>query len=162
MRLFLVKRYAKKRYPELDFHVEPSTSALTQRGAALLHQVVGIIVNNTDVVLKDSDISFSPNIIANGNVVYSPFKNFNLGVTAQYVGKQYLDNLETADNQLKDYLVPDFNMSYKLPFQKQEVTLRFLLNNFTNTKYVNNGFSGPYYFAQAGINFLFGVSLKLK
>ena len=51
LRLFLVKRYAKKRYPELDFHVEPSTSALTQRGAALLHQVVGIIVNNTDVVL---------------------------------------------------------------------------------------------------------------
>ena len=42
---------SKKRYPELDFHVEPSTSALTQRGAALLHQVVGIIVNNTDVVL---------------------------------------------------------------------------------------------------------------
>ncbi len=123
---------------------------------------INSVQNNTDVVLKDSDISFSPNIIANGNVVYSPFKNFNLDVTAQYVGKQYLDNLETADNQLKDYLVPDFNMSYKLPFQKQEVTLRFLLNNFTNTKYVNNGFSGPYYFAQAGINFLFGVSLKLK
>lgn len=123
---------------------------------------INSVQNNTDVVLKDSDISFSPNIIANGNVVYSPFKNFNLGVTAQYVGKQYLDNLETADNQLKDYLVPDFNMSYKLPFQKQEVTLRFLLNNFTNTKYVNNGFSGPYYFAQAGINFLFGVSLKFK
>ncbi len=123
---------------------------------------INSVQNNTDVVLKDSDISFSPNIIANGNVVYSPFKNFNLGVTAQYVGKQYLDNLETADNQLKDYLVPDFNMSYKLPFQKQEVTLRFLLNNFTNTKYVNNGFSGPYYFAQAGINFLFGVSIKIK
>lgn len=123
---------------------------------------INSLQNGADVVLKDSDISFSPNIIANGNVIYSPFKNFNLGVTAQYVGKQYLDNLETADNQLKDYLVPDFNMSYKLPFQKQEVTLRFLLNNFTNTKYVNNGFSGPYYFAQAGINFLFGVSIKIK
>ncbi|MFC4164489.1 TonB-dependent receptor [Epilithonimonas zeae] len=123
---------------------------------------INSVQNDADVVLKDSDISFSPNIIANGNVVYSPFKNFNLGVTAQYVGKQYLDNLETADNQLKDYLVPDFNMSYKLPLQKQEVTFRFLLNNFTNTKYVNNGFSGPYYFSQAGINFLFGVSLKFK
>ncbi|SIT95858.1 iron complex outermembrane recepter protein [Epilithonimonas bovis DSM 19482] len=123
---------------------------------------INSLQNGADVVLKDSDISFSPNIIANGNVIYSPFKNFNLGVTAQYVGKQYLDNLETADNQLKDYLVPDFNMSYKLPFQKQEVTLRFLLNNFTNTKYVNNGFSGPNYFSQAGINFLFGVSIKIK
>lgn len=51
LRLFLVRRYAKKRYPKLDFHAEPRTSALNQRGAALLHQVVGIIVNNTDVVL---------------------------------------------------------------------------------------------------------------
>ncbi len=51
LRLFLVRRYAKKRYPELDFHAEPCVSALNQRGAALLHQVVGIIVNNTDVVL---------------------------------------------------------------------------------------------------------------
>ncbi|GGG48371.1 TonB-dependent receptor [Epilithonimonas arachidiradicis] len=112
--------------------------------------------------LGGEDISFSPNIIANGNIVYSPFKNFNLGVTAQYVGKQYLDNSGDKVNQLDSYFVPDFNMSYKLPFQRQDVVLRFLLNNFTNTKYVNNGFSGPYYFAQAGINFLFGLSLKFK
>lgn len=51
LRLFLVRRYAERRYPELDFHAEPCTEALNQRGAALLHQVVGIIVNNTDVVL---------------------------------------------------------------------------------------------------------------
>ncbi|SDE84659.1 TonB-dependent receptor [Epilithonimonas hungarica] len=112
--------------------------------------------------LGDTEISFSPSFLANGNVFYSPFKNFNLGITAQYVGKQYLDNTGDKVNQLDAYFVPDFNMSYKLPLRKQDVTLRFLLNNFTDTKYVNNGFSGPYYFAQAGINFLFGVSLKLK
>lgn len=112
--------------------------------------------------LGNTEISFSPSFLANGNVLYSPFKNFNLGITAQYVGKQYLDNNGDKENQLDAYFVPDFNMSYKLPLKKQDVTLRFLLNNFTDTKYVNNGFSGPYYFAQAGINFLFGVSLKLK
>ncbi|PZU90618.1 MAG: TonB-dependent receptor [Chryseobacterium sp.] len=112
--------------------------------------------------LGNTEISFSPSFLANGNILYSPFKNFNLGVTAQYVGKQHLDNNGDKENQLDVYFVPDFNMSYKLPLKKQDVTLRFLLNNFTDTKYVNNGFSGPYYFAQAGINFLFGVSLKLK
>lgn len=111
-----------------------------------------------------TDISFSPNVIANGNVIYSPFTNFSLGVTAQYVGKQYLDNSGNQVNQLEDYLVPDFNMSYKLPFKKNEVVLRFLLNNFTNTKYVNNGYiyGDPYYFSQAGINFMFGVSLRIN
>ena len=112
--------------------------------------------------LGGETISFSPNLIANGNVAYSPFKNFNFGVTAQYVGKQFLDNSGDRVNQLEDYVVPDFNMSYRLPFKKNEVILRFLLNNFTNTKYVNNGYiSGePFYFSQAGINIMFGVSLK--
>ena len=111
-----------------------------------------------------TDISFSPNVIANGNVLYSPFKNFNLGVTAQYVGKQFLDNSGNEVNQLKDYMVPDFNMSYKLPLVKNEVVLRFLLNNFTDTRYVNNGYiyGDPYYFSQAGINFMLGVSIKIK
>jgi len=123
---------------------------------------VNSIRDEEDTVLENTDISFSPNMIANGNILYSPFKNFNLGITAQYVGKQYLDNLETTDNRLEDYLVPDFNMSYKLPLAKNEVVLRFLLNNFTDVKYVNNGFSGPYYFSQAGINFMFGVSIKIN
>ncbi|WP_333850568.1 TonB-dependent receptor [Epilithonimonas sp.] len=121
--------------------------------------------SETEDGLKDygnTDISFSPSIIANANIQYSPVKNLNFGVTGQFVGKQFLDNTGDLENQLDSYFVPDFNVSYKLPFQKQEVTLRFLLNNFTNTKYVNNGFSGPYYFAQAGINFLFGVSLKFR
>lgn len=123
---------------------------------------INSVRDEADTVLKNTDISFSPNMIANGNILYSPFKNFNLGITAQYVGKQYLDNLETTDNRLEDYLVPDFNVSYKLPLAKNEVVLRFLLNNFTDVKYVNNGFSGPYYFSQAGINFMFGVSIKIK
>lgn len=110
----------------------------------------------------NTEISFSPGVIANANIQYSPVGHLTFGLTGQFVGKQFLDNTGNKDNQLDSYFVPDFNVSYKLPFQKQEVMLRFLLNNFTNTKYVNNGFSGPYYFAQAGINFLFGVSLNLK
>ena len=70
---------------------------------------INSVRDEEDTVLKNTDISFSPNMIANGNILYSPFKNFNLGITAQYVGKQYLDNLETTDNRLEDYLVPDFN-----------------------------------------------------
>ncbi len=110
----------------------------------------------------NTEISFSPGVIANANIQYSPIKNLNFGITGQYVGKQFLDNTGNMENQLDSYFVPDFNVSYKLPLQRQDVVLRFLLNNFTDTKYVNNGFSGPYYFAQAGINFLFGISMNFK
>ena len=51
LRLVLVKIYAKRKYPALDFHAEPNEGALKQKNAALLHQVVGIIVNNTDTTV---------------------------------------------------------------------------------------------------------------
>ncbi len=51
LRFFLVRYYVKKNYPHVNYHVAPNFGALHQRGAALLHQIVGIIVNNTDVVL---------------------------------------------------------------------------------------------------------------
>jgi len=140
-----------------DLQVSANATFSSNKNQNFYSENDGVIQN-----FGNTDISFSPSFLANGNVLYSPFKNFNLGVTAQYVGKQFMDNSGDKENQLDAYFVPDFNMSYKLPLKKQDVTLRFLLNNFTNTKYVNNGFSGPYYFAQAGINFLFGVSLKLK
>ena len=52
LRLLLVKAYAKRRYPQLDFHAEPKENALKQKNAALLHQVVSIIVNNTDTAIQ--------------------------------------------------------------------------------------------------------------
>ena len=51
LRLVLVKIYAKRKYPALDFYAEPNEGALKQKNAALLHQVVGIIVNNTDTTV---------------------------------------------------------------------------------------------------------------
>lgn len=51
LRLLLIKSYVKKKYPDLDLHAEPNNGALKQRNAALLHQVVGIITNNTDTTI---------------------------------------------------------------------------------------------------------------
>ena len=51
LRLFLVKAYAKKKYPDLNFHARPAEGALKQKNAALFHQVVTIIVNNTDTTV---------------------------------------------------------------------------------------------------------------
>ena len=46
-----VALYVKKKYPHLSFRAKPNMGALNQRWDALLHQVVGMIVNNTDIVL---------------------------------------------------------------------------------------------------------------
>ncbi|MBD8083629.1 TonB-dependent receptor [Chryseobacterium caseinilyticum] len=114
--------------------------------------------------LGDTEISFSPNLIANLTLKYSPVKNFQFMLTNQYVGKQYLDNTQTQDLQLNDYLLTDFNAQYDLKIKKQEVALKLLINNILDQKYVNNGYvyNGPVYFSQAGINFMFGISWKIQ
>lgn len=42
--------YCKRRYPDYNFSSPPAKDAFTQRNAALLHQIVGAIANNTAVV----------------------------------------------------------------------------------------------------------------
>ena len=119
---------------------------------------------NEDVVLKNTSISFSPDIIANAMVQYKPMKGLQLNLNNQYVGKQYLDNLDSLANQLKDYFLTDFNAQYEFKIVKQEVSVQFLLNNIFNKKYVNNGFvyGGPYYYAQAGRNFMLGLNFRIN
>lgn len=114
--------------------------------------------------LGNTEISFSPNVITNLSLKYNPTKNFQFALINQYVGKQYLDNTETADLQLKDYFLTDFNAQYQFKINKHDVALKLLVNNIFDQKYVNNGYvyDGPIYFAQAGINFMFGISWKIQ
>ncbi|QFG52140.1 TonB-dependent receptor [Chryseobacterium sp.] len=115
--------------------------------------------------LGDTPISFSPDMIGNLMVNYTPLKNFTLGLQNQYVGKQFLDNTNDAQLQLDDYLLTDFNARYILSLKKTDLDFKLLVNNILDRKYVNNGYvydGSPYYFSQAGINFMFGVSVLLK
>ena len=121
--------------------------------------------NETEVKnLGNTQISFSPDVIANLDLKFSPTKNFQFALMNQYVGKQYLDNSEDKNLQLKDYLLTDFNAQYQFTIAHNEVSLKLLVNNIFNKKYVNNGAvwdGNPYYFSQAGTNFMLGISWKI-
>lgn len=124
-------------------------------------------IQNGDVPksLGNTQISFSPNVIANLSLKFNPTKNFQFVLMNQYVGKQYLDNTEDVSLQLKDYFLTDFNAQYQFKIANNEIALKLLVNNLFNKKYVNNGsvYEGqPYYFSQAGTNFMFGVSWKIQ
>jgi len=51
LRSLAVVWYTRKHYPALDLKAEPNEKAISQRWSALLHQVVGMICNNTDIIL---------------------------------------------------------------------------------------------------------------
>ncbi|MDR2204648.1 MAG: outer membrane beta-barrel protein [Flavobacteriaceae bacterium] len=115
--------------------------------------------------LGNTPISFSPNILGNVLIQFNPNKNFSFGIQNQYVGSQFLDNTNNPALKLQPYFLTDFNAKYSLNFAKTAVDFKFLLNNIFNKKYVNNGFVAdlsPYYFSQAGTNFMFGISVFFR
>ncbi|WP_370900252.1 TonB-dependent receptor [Chryseobacterium gossypii] len=124
------------------------------------------IENDTEIKdLGNTQISFSPNVIANLGLKFSPSKSFRFALMNQYVGKQYLDNSEDQNLQLKDYMLTDFNAQYEFSIGSNDIALKLLVNNIFNKKYVNNGAvydEAPYYFSQAGTNFMFGISWKIQ
>ena len=112
----------------------------------------------------DSEISFSPNLIMGSQLVYTPVKNLELNLLNKYVGGQYMDNIESTDSKLDAYFITDFQLQLskdKLLGMK-EVKFSALVNNIFNAKYASNGYmwgTTPYYFPQAGTNFLAGIDM---
>lgn len=115
--------------------------------------------------LGNTAISFSPNMVFGNALVYEPSKSFSMGVLSKYVGKQFMNNIELESSKLPSYFTTDLNIVINL-FPKgtfKEINITGLINNIFDKEYVSNGYmwgTDPYYYPQAGINFLLGLNLK--
>ena len=116
-----------------------------------------------DIEHQNTDIAFSPNIIAAASVEYKPLKRLILMVQTKYVGQQFLDNTSNLERKIEAYQTVDTRISYTVfPKRMKEITFNLLVNNIFNTLYSSNGYVyyGNYYYPQAGTNFLAGVTMK--
>jgi iron complex outermembrane recepter protein len=120
---------------------------------------------------KNTDISFSPNVIAGGSLSYLPYKGIEIALLPKYVGKQYLDNTSSETRKLDAFFVNDLRMSYTLkPKYMKEINVSLLVNNVFNHQYESNGYTYSYLydgkitenflFPQAGTNFLAALRLR--
>ncbi|KQX09098.1 TonB-dependent receptor [Flavobacterium sp. Root420] len=110
-------------------------------------------------------IAYSPEVIAGNIIVYSPLESLHISLLQKYVGEQYMNNIELPSAKLADYFVNDLNVSYEIKPKSifKSIMITGLVNNILDKKYVSNGAMWdvyPYYYPQAGINFLAGLTLK--
>ncbi|WP_428831866.1 TonB-dependent receptor [Flavobacterium algoritolerans] len=125
---------------------------------------------NTDLAVEGqnygtTDIAYSPSIIAGNILVYTPVENLYISWLQKFVGEQYMNNIELPAAKLADYFVNDLNVAYEFKLKSvfKSIIVTGLVNNFLDKKYVSNGYMYdvyPYYYPQAGINFLAGLTLK--
>ena len=124
---------------------------------------VDLNVSGNDVGTKN--IAYSPSIIAGNILVYQPLESLQISWLSKFVGQQFMNNIETPDAKLQDYFVNDFNICYEIKPKSvfKSIVLTGLVNNILDKQYVSNGYMYdvyPYYYPQAGINFLAGITLK--
>ena len=140
-------------------------------------------VDNWDTGLQDTiahndtDLSFSPNIVANLGMTYEPLQDLSINLSGKHVGDQYLDNTSTETQKLNDYTTLNLQLNYTLKMDLfEEVTFGLLVNNLLDETYETNGYNwgGTYeyegvdvrtvenfYYPQAGRNFLARIVFTL-
>ncbi|CAD0006311.1 TonB-dependent receptor [Flavobacterium chungangense] len=129
--------------------------------------------------LGETNIAFSPNIIAGNRLTFMPVKSLQLSLLSKFVGEQFMGNIDSELSKLDSYFVNDFNASFEFKTNKvfKSIMISALVNNIFNLKYESNGFfytfdddysnppavktmEGVGYYPQAGTNFLVGLTLK--
>lgn len=123
--------------------------------------------------LGETDLSFSPNVIANSIFTFIPVEDFKIKFISKYVGKQFIDNTSNNARALDAYFMNDLNLSYGIETKFfKEIGFFVNVSNIFSYEYESNAWVYRYYyegqedmmdgyFSQAKINFLAGVSLKL-
>lgn len=121
---------------------------------------------------SNTNISFSPNVVAGSGVTYRAFKNAEVSLLTKYVGRQFLDNTSSAARSIDPYFINDLRFSYTMkPSFMKEISLSVLVNNALNVDYSSNGYTYGYrggnidyrqnfYYPQAGRNYLVMCALK--
>lgn len=140
---------------------------------------------DTSLDYQQTDIAFSPPIVAGASLLYLPIENLQIAWVTKYVSKQYLDNTQNAQRQLRAYWVNNLHAEYQLLPKRSKwckaVRLNVQVNNVLNSLYEANGWTYfvlqttttpdnthlirptnyNSYYPQAGIHVLAGLSIDI-
>lgn len=156
------------------FTWRPNLALSTNKNEDFLFQRDGTLEN-----LGNTNIAYSPDIVAGNVITYSPTDAFQISVLSKYVGKQYMGNIDSEASVLDAYSQTDLNVQYEVAFNGflQSIVFSGLVNNLFDTDIVSNGYfftydddfstpgvittiEGAGYYPQAGINFLLGATVN--
>ncbi|MEZ4858475.1 MAG: TonB-dependent receptor [Flavobacteriaceae bacterium] len=156
------------------FRISPNIAVSTNKNIDFIASQDGELVN-----LGNTNISFSPSVIAGNILEFTLSKNLQIALLSKYVGQQYMGNIDSEASKLEAYFLNDFNINYTIKSVSfiDSIVLSGLVNNLFNTKYVSNGYfftydddfsnpgtittiEGAGYYPQAGINFMVGATLN--
>ncbi|MFN7116003.1 MAG: TonB-dependent receptor [Saprospiraceae bacterium] len=123
------------------------------------------------ITRENTDLSFSPNIIAGLELSWNPLKPLSVTLSNKYVSRQFIDNTSDPANVIDAYTFTNARLRYAWqPAFAREVAFTLLVQNLFNARYETNAWSYRYvydgataidqgFYPQAGTNFLLGVQV---
>ncbi|MBD3582296.1 TonB-dependent receptor [Flavobacterium selenitireducens] len=154
--------------------IRPNVTVSTNKNQDFVFQRDGSLTN-----LGDTNIAFSPNVVAANAITFAPATGFQVTLLSKFVGEQYMGNIDSETSKLDSYATSDLSISYEwknVGFFRS-VAISGLVNNIFDYEYESNGYfytydddfstpgtvttvEGAGFYPQAGINFLAGLTLK--
>ncbi len=122
--------------------------------------------------LGQTDLSFSPSIIANNEISVKITKFLNISLINKYVSRQYIDNTSSLERSIDPYFINDILIITNFETQwLKNIEFSAKINNVLNEKYETSAWVYSYYlngqrenmngyFPQAGTNFMLNLTLK--
>lgn len=161
-------------YISAKVKLRPNIALSTNKNVDFITSFDGELVN-----LGNTNISFSPQVVAANLLEYTPLSNLQLTLLSKFVGEQFMGNTDSEASKLDSFFINDFNVNYTLtniPYVRS-IVISGLVNNIFNVKYVSNGYyytydddfsqpgivttvEGAGYYPQATTNFLLGATVK--
>ncbi len=154
-------------------YARPNIS-LSQNKITSFTELIYDYTNGFDIIEvehSNTDIAFSPNLIAGNELGYRTDFGFSAALLTKYVGEQFLDNTSNSDRAMDAYLVNDVRLAYQLKGRYwKHLELTLLINNVADVDYSANGYTFTFvageqitenfYYPQAGRNFLVGLKTR--
>jgi O-antigen/teichoic acid export membrane protein len=98
MQLGYIYLHAKRRYPWLNLRAKPDDAAIAQRKSVLVHQISGMVFNNTDVLLLSVLCDFKAvSVYSIYNIFFSQVQTFITSITSGFsfaLGQMFQTNRE--------------------------------------------------------------------
>ncbi len=81
IQMFYIHMYAKRRYKFINLKEKPNHEAIGQKNSVLVHQLSGMVFNNTDVILLSALTDFKTvSVYAIYNMFFQSVQNFITGI----------------------------------------------------------------------------------
>jgi iron complex outermembrane receptor protein len=155
-----------------NINIESNISFSENKNNNLFYRFDGELQN-----FGDTDLAYSPNLIVNNIINFSPNDKVYFSLISKYVSEQFFAQTNSPISKLDPYFINDLNFTHELslPNYANELKLKVLVNNIFDVKYTSYGgyytydlpvdqkqktYEGTYYYPQSGINILVGLDIK--